>query len=140
MSIPEAVKQLKADLAGEGFYEGLIEEVADEYELNPKLLARKFEEQFGAAPSQYEAPKKVELSAEPAKKLARETYEKRGYYGGTDTCGVEFDNDGRRAVSVAWESRGHVYIDVETREIMITRWTRASGRDKALTKFIQTYL
>lgn len=76
MSLNEALIDLATEITKEGYSPALLEMVAEDHDLNPKLLERKFNEKHGKAPSDYVAPKAVEMSEETLLKLARETFDR----------------------------------------------------------------
>jgi len=65
-NLNEAIADLR-DCAGEGFTPSLITEIAEDYDLNPALLDRKFNEKFGCAPSDYRKPVPIEFTEEQFK-------------------------------------------------------------------------
>ena len=76
MSLNEALVDLATEIAKGGYSHALLEMVAEDHDLNPKLLERKFNEKHGKAPADYVAPKAVEMSEETLLKLARETFDR----------------------------------------------------------------
>lgn len=60
-NLNEAINDLRATLAADGFAPGAVEEVAEDWGLNPVLLTRKFREKFNCKPSAYQPPAAVEI-------------------------------------------------------------------------------
>jgi hypothetical protein len=75
MSIPDAVKELRDAIESEGFTAELVKEIARDYGLNPILLARKFEEQYGSEPAKY-VKKTIDNPEEFIDKIVAATAEK----------------------------------------------------------------
>lgn len=56
MNLPGAIKALRQGIIDEGFSPDLLTETAADFQVHPKLLERKFEEQYGKSPELYVPP------------------------------------------------------------------------------------
>lgn len=61
-NLNDALHDLRDVIALKGFTAELVEEIAEDYGINPVLLSRKFTEQYNATPAEYVAPNVAELS------------------------------------------------------------------------------
>ena len=116
--LPEAIEALKDAIRSSGYVDGVVEEVAEEYEVNPVLLRRKFTDATGCKPEDYRVTDTSALSLARAKQLAEEWG--KSFTGGSyKLCGLEFRVETFHYVAVAWTSQGLHVIRVENGARMI---------------------
>ena len=120
-----ALKELKQELAGGKEYTPeMLKGIADDWEVNPALLIRKFKEATGNDPADYKIMDKGALDktlTTRAEAKAREIYKQRGFHGGVDILGKKFtynNNAGkvRPGVAIAYSRAGLEYVSVDTGE------------------------
>lgn len=58
-NLNEAIADLKTTIEVDGFEDDTVQNVAEEWELNPVLLDRKFKEKYGVEPAAWTAPAPV---------------------------------------------------------------------------------
>jgi hypothetical protein len=56
MALSDAIKELREEIVKFGYSPGLVDEIATDHGIKTPLLARKFEEQYGASPENYRIP------------------------------------------------------------------------------------
>ena len=78
----------------------------EDWEINPVLLARKFEEQFGKSPAEYQSPSKIDTLDNAIRKADEIRQSKFGISSGekNDVEGVVFTDPDRtnQYVTIAW--------------------------------------
>lgn len=124
--ILHAINDLKACIAtGEPVD---IDEIAEEWELNPKLLERKFEEQCGVAWFDWTPPKPVaERSLESLRPLAEAWYNEQ-FRGSGAEIGSTFKRGDRRGFVVAITTSAVYYIDAQNEKRMKLTFRNAAHR------------
>lgn len=134
----DAVKDLKDTLAHDGYHEGLVAEIAGDWEINPALLVRKFTQYTGKSPSEYTPPKRVVLTDEYLAKRAEEICKKRGYVydPSASFSGKRFTRMDRELVAVGI-AHGNVLIavDAASGEDFSVGWKTRAAMMSGLRKY-----
>jgi hypothetical protein len=120
-NLNSAIADLKTTIQVEGFDETLVAEIAGDYEINPTLLSRKFQEKFGFAPKDatftiLAAPADPMVSArEHAARVAEK------YTGRDDAVfGKTFSKNGEQYIAVVRSTRGLIAVRVGSDNITTT--------------------
>lgn len=105
----DALKDLKATIAKDGYKPGLEKEIASDWDVNPALLARKFKEQYGKDPKDYVAPDTSGMSKkayEAGMKHVRNWVSKNIRGGESPLEGKTFERNNVPLIAMAWTSKG----------------------------------
>ena len=101
MQITPAITELKRAIAAQGYTAELLEEIAEEFDLKPALLARKFQEATGRLAGEWAAAPAVADAADRICERAR-AIAGAEYRGGVDVAGRTFEGKlGRRYAAIA---------------------------------------
>lgn len=98
-----ALNDLTETLREEGFRDGLIEEIAADWEIKAPLLARKFEERTGKAPAEFKAASRADMRNAAIQKAMEAAIERRADFtdgAAPDICGKGFTHDGEEYIAV----------------------------------------
>ena len=137
MSISEAINDLKIELAADGYSDDLVELVAEEWDLNPILLERKFREACGCGVVEWTPPAPVkERNLESLRPAAEKWYNEQ-FRGSGAEIGSTFTRGERRGFIVAITTSKVYYIDAlnEQRRVITFRNSahRASWVDRSVS-------
>jgi len=97
-----ALNDLRDCIVEDGFTPTLVAEIAKDWEVNPALLGRKFEEKHGKAPSDYTAMKAADrraMAIETAMKAVVANADR--FDGSSEVCGKPFTHNGEEYIAVA---------------------------------------
>jgi hypothetical protein len=129
-----AINELKRELAdGTEWTPELLKGIADDWDVNPALLIRKFKEATGKDPADYHVVSKKDLDKvmlDRARVLAKKTlsdYRALGMTGGVDILGKIFNYNGaggqkKVGVSIAYTRDGIEFIRAEDGKHMVLRF------------------
>ena len=118
-----AIQSIVGEIRHGKFDETTVVSIAEEFELNPKLLVRKFEEKYGCHPSEFKTADTQAVSIEAATRKAKEIAAK--YTGGVDICGKVFTTDsGRHGVAAVYAKDGLHFVRVDSLEHWIVKIDR----------------
>lgn len=109
-----ALIDLKSRIAS-GFTAGIVAEVADDWDVRPELLDRKFREATGKAPEDFAVLDVSAALRSRARALAAE-WRKEFRGGDGSLTGRTFFLSGREMVAAAWSSEGIHCIRVDSGE------------------------
>ncbi len=119
----DALKDLRDRLEDDGYRTGIIEFVAHEWEVNPELLLRKFEESEGVPPEKWDVgaalDRRIEAAAKEARVMSR-NFARPARFGVLDGEEVELAGlpvrtlTRRRVVAVACTREALMGIDITT--------------------------
>lgn len=129
MNIQAAINDLRERIADAEFVDSmLVEEVADDWELHPKLLERKFEEQHGCGVLEWTPPAPVkERDLESLRPLAEAWYNEQ-FRGSGAEIGSTFKRGDRRGFVVAITTSAVYYIDAQNEKRMKLVFRNAAQR------------
>lgn len=127
-NLQEAIKDLKASISSDGFDEDLISEIASDWDLNPVLLARKFEESTGCTPGVWTPPRAApERNLESLRPAAEKWYAEQ-FIGTGSEIGATFERGDRRGFIVAITSNKVFYIDALNEERRVLTFRNSAHR------------
>lgn len=120
MSLTDALKELKSDLASgalsDAEVDALVNEVSDDYDLNPVLVKRKFEESFSKNVYEYKVVDTSAMWAKSAKKRAfeilKENFGSDGWSNLSLKTGDFFEHKDDNYVVVCMSQRGFEVLRV----------------------------
>lgn len=138
-NLNDAIKDLKDRLKDQKYTSEMLNEVADDWELNPVLLLRKFKELTGKDPSEITFSDENDLeqkSVQRAKDIAASWAEKNivGGVKGSAVLGKVFGYEGILHVAAAWTSAGLHAVDVRNMEMMRIRFNSREYAQRYITQ------
>lgn len=107
-NLGEAIEDLKGEIFNKGYNEGLLEQVAGYWNINPCILELNFIKLSGCPPHRFRADAEAadRIALQYARKLAEKW--KNEIWRGTFICGYEFyTKDAEHMVAAAWVSKIH---------------------------------
>ncbi|HEY7823734.1 MAG TPA: hypothetical protein VIG24_12910 [Acidimicrobiia bacterium] len=105
-----------------------MKEIAEDYELNPILLERKFTESTGRAPRDWTPPKAApERNLESLRPLAEKWYNE-AFRGSGSEIGSTFKRGDRRGFVVAITSNQVFYIDAQNEKRRVITFRNSAHR------------
>lgn len=137
-NLNDALKDLKDRLKDQKYTPELLKDVADDWEINPALLIRKFKEQTGKDPSEFKMANAEEINKktyEKAKEVAVD-WAKRNIADpeASPVLGQPFDYEGIPHIAAAWTSRGLYCVDARNLKVMVIRFSNREAAMKFLMK------
>lgn len=135
----DAIKDLKSTIAKDGYKSGLEKEIADDWDVNPALLVRKFKEQYGKDPKDYVAPDTGTMNKkayEAGMKHVRDWVSKNIQGGESNVEGKTFVNNNVPLIAMAWTSKGLYCWRTDKQEVWILRFANQTAAYKYITTHI----
>ena len=109
-NLNEALKDLRTTIAEDGFTATLVEEIANDWDIKPILLARKFEEKHGKPASEFSAASQTTLRNNAIETAMKAVVANRARFSDTpgvpEVTGMAFTADGEEYIAVAIATGG----------------------------------
>jgi len=109
-NLNEALKDLRTTIAEDGFTDTLVEEIANDWDIKPALLARKFEEKTGKSPAEFKAVSQTALRNIAIEIAMKAVVEYRARFTSNDNVpeitGKGFTHDGEDYIAVCIATGG----------------------------------
>lgn len=134
-NLGHAIDQLVSDIGSIGYWDGIVNAVAEEYEIHPQLLERKFKDKYKVAPSEYVNRRRIEFSRDHLLEQARKAWHDNNLEGSPEDhfyFGLEFRRDSQDWIAVAWTGASLIVINKETAAPWKFSWYNTKVARKAL--------
>jgi len=128
MTLQAAINDIRDSIVIDGYSDDLVAEIAEDYELNPILLERKFSECYGVSVADWVAPTLVsERDLESLRPAAEKWYNEQ-FRGSGVEIGSTFKRGDRAGFVVAITTNAVYYIDTLNENRMVLKFSNRRSR------------